>query len=290
MKKKLFIKKKMYSVARLLLKVCLLLVAFHGNLFSQSASAWFPDNLNVQPFTANVIEPKAGFDFLFARSEIILNAGTTRDIYHLSDTNSTLSFGADFFTYSLLRSERDFHFPVDAIDYLFGVNAGYKIYDDEKEYGFRFRLSHISAHFVDGHFDYAVNGWRNGRTPQVYSREFIEIFPFIKIESLRLYAGFTYVFNITPANLGREIYQIGLDYYLDKIGCEIFSPFIAYDFKLSKIQKYSGNNSFVLGIKFGEYNFKGFSIRFSYFSGKSIHGEYFDINEKYSSIGFNIEL
>ena len=40
------------------------------NLFSQNQKVWFPDNLNIQPFTANVIEPKAGFEFMFSREEI----------------------------------------------------------------------------------------------------------------------------------------------------------------------------------------------------------------------------
>lgn len=261
-----------------------------SSLYSQNQKEWFPDNLNIQPFTANIIEPRAGFEFLLGRNEIRLYVGTSRDFYNVSDDNSILSFGADFFTYSLLRSERDFHFPVDAIDYLFGLNAGYRIKDEDKEYGARFRLSHISAHFVDGHFDYGTNKWRNGRTPQVYSREFLEVFPFFKINNLRLYAGFTYIFNVTPDFLGKEIFQTGFDYYFSETGFGIFNPFAAYDFKLSKIKKFSGNHSFVLGVKFGNYNSKGFSIRFSYLSGKSIHGEYFDINENYSSIGFNLDL
>jgi hypothetical protein len=272
------------------LKFAVIVLINTNNIFPQSQKIWFPDNLNIQPFTANVIEPKAGFEFLLSKSEIELNIGTSRDFYKVSYENSSLSFGVDFFTYSLLRSESDFRFPVDAIDYLFGLNAGYKIHDDSKEYGFRFRLSHISAHFVDGHFDYSTNTWRNDRAPQVYSREFVEIFPFIKFESLRLYAGFTFIYNVTPENLGKTIYQTGFDYYLPDAGFGIFSPFIAYDFKLSKIEKYSGNNSLVLGVKFGHYESKGFSIRFSYLSGKSIHGEYYDVNEEYTSIGFNIEL
>ena len=258
--------------------------------FSQNKKLWFPDDLNIQPFTANVIEPRAGFDFLIGKSEIRLNVGTSRDLYKISNENTTMSFGADFFTYSLLRSERDFHFPVDAIDYLFGLNFGYKIQDDQNEYGFRFRLSHISAHFVDGHFDFGSNNWRNGRRPQVYSREFIELFPFYSYESLRVYAGFTYIFNVTPSFLGKDIYQTGFDYYFPERVLDMFHPFAAYDFKLSKIEKFSGTNSIAVGIKFGKYNSKGFSIRFSYLSGKSIHGEYYDVNEKYSSIGFNIEL
>lgn len=273
-----------------LIKFVLIVLIITINLFPQTQKVWFPDNLNIQPFTANVIEPKAGFEFLLARSEIRLNVGTSRDFFKVSDENSSVSFGVDFFTYSLLRSEREFHFPVDAIDYLFGLNTGYKIKDENKEYGFRFRFSHISAHFVDGHFDYGINSWRNRRAPQVYSREFIEIFPFFKFETMRLYTGFTYIFNVTPKNLGKEIYQAGFDYYFTGTGFGIFNPFVAYDFKLSKIEKFSGNNSFVLGVKFGQYESKGFSIRFSYLSGKSIHGEYYDANENYSSIGFNLDL
>ncbi len=272
--------------AEILIYVMILISSIHP----QVKQEWFPADLNIQPFTANVIEPKAGFEFLIGRSELQLNVGISRDIYLMTNENCSLSFGTDFFTYSRLRSERDFHFPVDAIDYLFGINAAYKMNKGTNEYGFRFRLSHISAHFVDGHFDHRTSSWRDGRTPQVYSREFVEIFPFYKIETLRLYAGFTYIFNVTPEYLGKEIYQAGFDYYLPDMGFAIFSPFVAYDFKLGKIDKFSGSNSLVAGLKFGNPDSRGFSIRFSYLSGKSIHGEYFDIAEKYSSIGFNLEL
>lgn len=276
-------------------------------LYAQKSIEWFPADLNIQPFTANAIEPKTGFEFLLARSELRLNAGTSRDFISISDKETALSFGADFFTYSLLRSESDFHFPVDAIDYLFGLNCGLRVKNGDKdkactsanmsdrdeeffEYGFRFRLSHISAHFVDGHFDFAYYNWRDGRKPQVYSREFFELFPYFKIRNLRVYLGFTYIFNVTPKNLGREIYQAGFDYYLPNLIAQNIAPFVAYDFKLNKISKFSGNNSLAAGIKIGHHSSKGFSIRFSYFSGKSIHGEYFDINESYSTVGFNIDL
>ena len=258
--------------------------------YSQNNCEWFPGNLNIQPFTANILEPKAGFEFLLGKSQLHLNIGTSQDLYRSFNEKSSLSFGADLFTYSLLRSTAEFHFPVDAIDYLFGLNAGYKIKDCNIEYGARFRLSHISAHFVDGNFDFAKNSWRNGRQPQVYSREFIELFPFIKYETLRTYLGFTYIFNITPDYLGKEIYQLGFDYYLADFISQGITPFAAYDFKLSKIEKFKGNNSIVLGLKFGEYDSKGFSIRFSYFSGSSIHGEYFDLSDTFSSLGFNLEL
>ena len=63
------------------------------NLFSQSKKVWFPDNLNIQPFSANVIEPKAGFDFMLNKSEIRLNVGTSRDFYNVSDENTSFPLG-----------------------------------------------------------------------------------------------------------------------------------------------------------------------------------------------------
>lgn len=272
---------------QLIIIVCLTIPQL---VLGQYEKIWFPNELNIAPFTANFLEPKAGFEFFFAKEELRLNIGTTTDFYKITDENNCLSFGADFFTYSLLRSEREFHFPVDAIDYLFGVNLGYKQKFYNNECGVRFRLSHISAHFVDGHFDHASDNWRNGRSPQVYSREFVELFPFIKFNSSRIYAGFTYIFNVTPNFLGKEIYQFGFEHYLTNFFNGTINPFAAYDFKLSKIYKFAGSNSFVAGVKFGKYDSKGISIRFSYFSGKSMHGEYYDINENYSTLGFNLEL
>ena len=53
---------------------------------------------------------------------------------------------------------------------------------------------------------------------------------------------------------------------------------------------YSGNNIISLGVKFGEPESRGFSILASYFSGKSVHGEFYDVNESYSTIGINLDI
>lgn len=259
-------------------------------ILAQGKGEWFPSNLNIQPFTANFIEPRAGFSYLPTRKDIELDIGTSSDIYHYTDDNYVLSFGADLFTYTRLRGESNFFFPVDAVDYLFGVNAGYKVTKQNNVYGLRFRLSHISAHFVDGHFDGNLNQWRNGRKPQVYSREFIELFPFYKINTLRAYLGLIYIFHVTPKYIGKGIYQAGFDYYFNSLISKNISPYIAYDFKLNNIGKYFGNNIISAGIKFGRYDAKGFSINFNYFSGKSIHGEYYDVTENYTTIGINLDL
>ena len=262
---------------------------YNSFLISQIQTEWFPHELNIQPFTANFLEPKAGFSYHLGKSHLRLDIGRSSDIYRIQAGEKTFSLGADLFTYTRLRGEKEFHFPVETIDYLFGINAGCKKTQANSEYGFRFRLSHISAHLVDGQFDTGTQNWRNGRKPQVFSKEFIELFPFYRVGGARIYVGFTYIFHVSPDLIGKDVYQIGFDYYL--IDCiRLFTPFAAYDFKLSKISKYSGNNIISAGVKFGKYDSKGFSVLVSYFSGKSIHGEYFDLNEQYTTIGFNLDL
>jgi hypothetical protein len=269
-------------------RVLLLILISYSFIYSQGY--WFPDKMNIQPFTANFLEPKAGFHFSVGKSDIRLDIGTSADFYRYEYNSSVFSFGGDLFTYTRLRGTEEFHFPVEAIDYLFGLNAGYKIYYNKTdEYGLRFRFSHISAHFVDGHFDYDTRYWRNNLTPRVYSREFLEFFPYLRFEGLRLYAGYTFLINVTPEYLGKSIIQSGFDYFFNNEFLP-FIPFAAYDIKLQKLNAYMANHILSAGIKFGQYNRKGFSILASYFSGKSIHGEYFDFTETYTTIGFNLDI
>jgi hypothetical protein len=252
-------------------------------------SEWFPSNLNIQPFTSNILEPRAGFNYHLNRGEIRLDIGTSKDVYHYNSVFRNFSIGADLFTYTRLRGESNFHFPVETIDYFFGVNAGYKIINKNKEYGLRFRVSHISAHLVDGQY-YKDSGWRNGQLPRVYSREFVEMIPFIRFNGFRSYAGLTYLFHTNPSFVGKNIYQAGFDYFIEQLAFNSFTPFAAYDFKLIKIHSYTGNNIISAGIKFGDYRSKGLSLILNYISGMSIHGEYFDKHEKYFSLGFNLDI
>jgi len=271
--------------------ILLFLILFTSVSFSQWQHELFPLDLNIQPFTANFLEPKAGFLIALNENKLRLDISTSRDIVKWFDDDETISIGADLFTFTRLRSTDDFKFPVETIDYLFGFNAGYKkkICNDN-EYGFRVRLSHISAHLVDGQFDAKTQQWREGRVPFVFSKEFIELFPYYRINTFRAYAGFTYIFHVIPDEIKKGIFQVGFDYFATQIGTDYLTPFVAYDFKLSGNAKYVGNNIISAGVKFGKWNQKGLSLYFTYISGKSIHGEYFDVNEKYASVGFNFEL
>ncbi|MEE9430899.1 MAG: DUF1207 domain-containing protein [Melioribacteraceae bacterium] len=268
-----------------------LLLLIQSISFAQTNLEIFPSNLLIKPFTANTLKPKLGSEFQLGKNELVLNIGGSSEIIHFNrKDNSTFSIGAEMFTFTRLRGETNFHFPVDAIDYLFGFTFGYKKKCLINEFGARLRVSHISAHFVDGHFDPGKNEWKDGRNPKVYSREFFELMPFYKINNLRMYLGLTYIFSIDPTDIGQDQYQIGFDYFATNLLSENLTPYIAYDFRLVNIYSYSGNNNIEAGIKYGYADGKGMSLYLKYFSGYNIHGEYFDVKEKYLTVGINFDL
>lgn len=270
--------------------VIVLLTLIKINSFAQTTVEWFPADLNIQPFTAHFLEPKAGFQYLFDLEKVRIDIGTSHDIIHWKAEDESFSLGADFFTYTRARSENNFKFPVETVDYLFGVNGSYKIKNDDSEWGARLRFSHISAHLVDGYYDSESQSWLEGGEPFVYSREFFELIAYYKIYNIRVYGGVTYNIHIVPDEIKKGMIQIGFDYYANQIQTSFFAPFIAYDFKLTGIDEYSGNNIISAGIKFGQPESRGFSILASYFSGKSVHGEFYDLNENYAAIGINLDI
>lgn len=285
------------------MKKIFLLLFITGLIYSQERGEFFPSNLNIQPFTAYYLEPKLGFLFNITQTELSDNQNTLRleignsiDVYkYLLGNNEILSFGADLFTYSRLRSEDKFKFPVETIDYLFGINIGYKKLTGDNAYGVRIRFSHISAHLVDGLYrsgnfnDQNYDDWTGG-FPFVYSKEFIEVMPFYSINNFRLYTGYTYNYNIKPADLGKNTFQLGFDYYYDHFSSIKFYPFAAYDIRITELIDYEVNHSVSAGIKFGKINQKGISVYLHYYEGNSIHGEFWNKAISYTSLGFNLDL
>lgn len=274
------------------------LMLFTCLLFGKDTLIYFPKELNIHPFTANILEPRMGFMFKNNVNELRLDIGNSQDlIWYIYDQDKIISFGADFFTYSLLRKEKDFHFPVDAIDYLFGVNFGFKNILDDNDNGLRFRISHISTHMVDGHVDNYRNydstkplKWRNNIPAKVYSREFIELTYYYFFSNLKTYLGYTYVFHIDPTYLGRNIFNVGFEYFMnDGIAYEI-NLFIAYNIKIHKVDYWKGDNNLQIGVKFGNSKSKGFSVYWCYYNGYNFHGQYHKYLDNYNGIGINFDL
>ena len=268
-----------------------ILFLFVLNIYSQDKLESFPDDLNFKPFMANIFEPRLGFVFQTGENQLRMDIGSSLDILrYQTEDDIIFGFGADMFTYTFLRGEDNFHFPVDAVDYLFGLNFTAKKKLGCGELGARLRISHISAHFVDGHYSGSTGEWLDGRGPIVYSREFLEFMPYYKINDFRFYAGTAYIFHVDPEDLGKDYYELGAEYIKDGLLFGVASPYAAYDLRITNLDEYKANHSFALGVKFGKPGGKGFSLYYNYYDGYSIHGEYFNVEDSYSAIGINLDL
>ena len=126
-----------------------------------------PGGLMFRPVIANQIEPRCGVDKLLDSNALTLNIGNSFDLLSWKTMQSGKAFaneqewriGTDLFTWTLIRAEGDFRFPVEEVNYLFGLNTTWmSVYQTTANSfpivnSFRLRISHISAHTVDGMYD-----------------------------------------------------------------------------------------------------------------------------------------
>lgn len=247
-----------------------------------------------KPLAANTFEPRVGMLAQAGRNRIRLDIGNSIDVlrYRLPQDSTVLTMGADFFTYTLLRGERDFHFPVDASDYFFGVNFNFKKNLGKGLLSSRLRVSHISSHFVDGHYDNTQGAWKDSRPPVVYSREFLDgviaFQPSWAENAVRVYAGATYLFHVDPKDLPRFMGEAGIEGHRELI--PNLNMYCAYQATLLKITETSVRHNVQLGMKIGNWEGRGLDLYGSYFSGYSIHGEYYNVKESYFAVGFLVDL
>lgn len=252
------------------------------------------DNL-FKPLNASVIESRVGISKNTSDDYLKLDIGTSLDIIGLEDKNSVYSFGVDFFTFSYLRSEPNFKFPVDAIDYLFGINFNYKkILSKDITLNSRLRISHISSHFQDGH---KYERTDTIFTPVVYSREFINISAIFdhwiaKNLTLRYLLGAEYLLKTIPDDFGALSGQFGAELRYS------FNPWLTYyisdEVRLIKVNSINGsfnfNNNLETGLRFGFANKRGLNIFFTYYDGQDYKGQYFNRMTNYKALGFSVDI
>ena len=257
-------------------------------------------NTLFKPLLADPTEPKIAVMPWLEKSHLQLDIGSSVDLYQ-SDSK-TFAAGVDFATWSLLKRDDNFKFPVDAIDYLFGINASWKQpisigalpFD---ELSGKIRLSHISAHFEDGHYNAATHDWIqeadwSGTIPFTYSREFVNVVVALSSEQHRLYAGYQYLYHSIPDGINPHSFQAGVE--LSTPG----NTYLAADFKLLPIWQplleetkgYRGTWNLQAGMRLNSIGLEKVRVACNYFSGMSRHGMYFYRPESYSTIGVIVDL
>lgn len=274
----------------------------------------FSKSLEFKPLNAYPFEPRIGTLYNMDDKKLRLDIGNSIDLFDVyKNNNNKIVFGTDFTTYTRLRSEGNLKFPVETSDYLFGVNfsGSSLVYGNKIDY--RLRVSHISSHVVDGLSKDSILY----KLPFVYSREFVDFviskkyisgtldnndslkknisnsYPDLISSGLifRPYIGFLGIFSTQPKGVNPFVPHIGfdLDYQFDNR----FSIKSGYDFRaVGSDNKYYGANAAQLGVFYRTAkeieNKNGIFLGVYYYSGKSIHGMFFNDYDKYLGLGFQV--
>ncbi|MCX7930787.1 MAG: DUF1207 domain-containing protein [Chlorobi bacterium] len=247
-----------------------------------------------RPLVAAIYEPRMGFQYQPSIQRVRLDIGYSADVWTLllsqehfgSSREETVAVGLDGFTYTRLRSEANLKFPVEAVDYMFGINSTYRLLRlGENSVAVRMRLSHISAHFADGYAD--STGMLRQR-PFVYSREFIDAIVAHEwfVPNVRIYGGATYLLTVKelPRPVGRLIPQLGVEWYW-KAGIPML---LGYDLRVVPIGGVSvPAHSLQVGVALKS-GLPTLAVCGYFYSGYSIHGMFFDQRERYWALGVQV--
>jgi hypothetical protein len=271
-----------------------------------------PSSHSFIPPYAGKTEARIGGTREFSNDKLRLDIGGSSDIvtvksYSLvpSPISATdgyrklLTLGAEFFTWTRLRANDNFKFPVEAVDYYFGINAASDLPNNLLDWGqstVRLRVAHISAHIVDGDTSFT--------NPQqkyiTYSREFADVMLSLWAPkdvphssrptwSSRLYLGALWLFHTIPDTLGVLTPYAGFDGEWELMQQFPLTLKLGYEARLNTELEPIGEHLARVGLKLGRYYSRGVVIEGSFYSGRSPYGQHFSQREKFFSLGFAVD-
>ncbi len=245
-----------------------------------------------EPLEAGILEARIGFQKYTNTDYLKLNIGASLDVVAMKSGDKIFSVGADFFTFSNLRSESNFKFPVDAIDYFFGINLNFQSnVSKDRRVSARFRLSHISSHLQDGHVYERTD---TIFTPFVFSKEFVDLSAIYEFDAskkllLRAQGGLNYIFHSIPDEISPLSGQLGLEarYFLT----DILSIYISNEVTIAKVsESTNANENLETGISLGSKNSRGITVYFNYYDGQDFRGQYYGSYLNTKGIGMKLKF
>jgi hypothetical protein len=233
-----------------------------------------------KPLFANPFEARVGSFYQLEENKLRLDIGASIDLAKFKIDSNKAAIGADFFTYTRLRHEDNFKFPVETSDYYFGLNYSMRFGCKLPAY-LRFRIAHISSHLVDG---YTNKDYNFKRAPIVYSREFVDIVWSQYLDDFRYYAGLNFVFSTIPDDPNPITPQIGFDYSRRIVPWLSFD--MGFDFKLIGIDNiWQSTTAAQLGLTFWTSENYGIFAGFYCYRGRSMHGQFYRNYDDYFGLG-----
>lgn len=262
---------------------------------TQSGFRFLPGGTTFTPLLAHYQEPRVGVRKETGSSHLKLDIGAMLDVleYRFPDSSSSLRLGIDFFTYALATNSEGLRLQVDAVDGFFGGHVVFRSGAFPQAFSLRLRLLHLSAHFLDGHYNMNTSSWKDGREPLPFTRDFGELVGAYESSldkiSFRAYSGFGYATLIRPVEIKRLTMLHGVELWSANILGPVFAKscnlFIAYHLTVAGIPTYQGTNNLEVGAKFGEMQGTGIRLYASYYSGLEIYSQYYDVRTENWGLG-----
>lgn len=209
-----------------------------------------------------------------------------------------LRMGVDFFTYVLTTNSEGLRLQIDAADGYFGGHVVFGSLSEEVNSYVRLRILHLSAHFIDGHYNEVTGTWKDGRNPIPFTRDFGELTAAFSRAfrgvTFMVYSGISYATLVRPTDVQRISSLHGVELHTSELlGSALGQPvslFIADDFSLVGVPSYVGTNNLEFGVKFGEWNSRGLRLYGSYYSGLDVFSEYYNVRSQQWGIGFAFDF
>jgi len=272
---------------------------FGMSLCGIAQTTFLVDRTLLPPLTANVQEPRTGLRKEIGSSRLKIDIGSTIDVvrFQLSPEQS-LSLGIDFFVYALSTGNEGLRLQIDAADGFFGGHAGYRSTGDGLDHFLRFRFLHLSAHFLDGHFDPIAGGWKGGRSPIAFTRDFAELVGGIDFSPgdahLSVYAGFSYGVLVRPATIDKVEYLFGGELrWSEALGLLFGKPwniYIADHAAVIGIPNNVTSNTIEAGVKLGSWDSRGLRVYSSFAVGLDVFHQYYDVYRQSWGFGFSYDI
>lgn len=266
------------------------------NLNAQNSFELFPSGLNILPLKANMQEARLGILYFPDNAHLKVDIGNSSDIFCYNFDGNKFSMGIEFMAYGLSTNYQGRRLQIDALDGFFGGNASISIPYENHRLLMRFRIIHNSAHFVDGHYDFEKNIWKNNINPIPFTQDFGELTALYKIQNylstLNLYSSLGYSSLVRPALIQKWWANFGTEYYYqieDSFFNQPINLFLALQLKAAGMPKYKLNYNTMLGIKFGKVDEKGVVFYFDYYIGNNYFSEYYYNRIKKFGIGFQVD-
>ncbi|MBX2989808.1 MAG: hypothetical protein KF749_01425 [Bacteroidetes bacterium] len=262
-----------------------------------SQFTFLPGRLLTAPLRASLQEPRVGLCKDIRTSRLKVDIGASVDMLEFrtsTDSTDIIRLGIDFFTYALSTNSEGLRLQIDAVDGFFGGHVTYiSTHETSSRFTLRLRLLHLSAHFLDGHFNNSTQTWKDGRAPIPFTRDFGELLGMYDFRgswvSGRIYAGISYATLIRPTEIKRIEGHGGMEFYTPEAAGSVlgrpFNLYLAYNMTLRGIPSYVATHHSEMGIKLGEWSSTGLRIFLSYYNGLDVFSQYYDLRREDWGVG-----